>query len=522
MLPRALPLLALLACATCAAPAPPAPSPPPPAPVPVPPEPPPSPAVASTDPLPPAPAPSLAPPPPPPRPRLTSRGLVTWIYGRPKADDRYIGYIRNGSSVTLRATGLVHGEGCAGGFYLVEPRGYVCNDHTVTLAPSTRFLEMSAAAAASPGPLPFRYAFSDGAPMYNRVPTPDEQRRAEHAFGPADSATRPRHARSSYQDLTASIPIEPTEPMPPFLQNGGMAAEDRMGVVKLTLPSGSMVSFTRAFAAEGRTWLLSAEQTLVPADRVRAFRPSTFHGVHLGADVALPLAWMRATAKRQYHRLPSGEVEETGRPWPVRTFVRLAGASIEREGKRFLETRDHDADGAPLYLAESDATVAEAAKKLPTGVKPGQKWILVSITDGTLVAYEGLTPVYATLVSPGRGGVPSPGGDAVDDSTTPLGTYNITFKDRATTMSPDKLGERSHWIADVPHTQYFKPPFALHAAYWHERFGEPASAGCVNVSPLDAELLFDWSDPPVPPEWQGATGAGAPENGAMTAVVVRR
>ena len=74
----------------------------------------------------------------------------------------------------------------------------------------------------------------------------------------------------------------------------------------------------------------------------------------------------------------------------------------------------------------------------------------------------------------------------------------------------------------MPHTQYFKPPFALHAAYWHERFGEPTSAGCVNVSPLDAELLFDWSDPKVPDEWQGATGAGAPENGGMTAIVVRR
>ena len=47
-------------------------------------------------------------------------------------------------------------------------------------------------------------------------------------------------------------------------------------------------------------------------------------------------------------------------------------------------------------------------------------------------------------------------------------------------------------------------------------------AGCVNVSPADAESLFGWSDPPVPEEWQGATGAGAPENGRVTAIVVRR
>jgi lipoprotein-anchoring transpeptidase ErfK/SrfK len=126
-------------------------------------------------------------------------------------------------------------------------------------------------------------------------------------------------------------------------------------------------------------------------------------------------------------------------------------------------------------------------------------------------------------MSPGSGGVPVKGYDPVKMSTTPTGTYYMTFKDRAATMSPDKPGEeRTLWIADVPYTQYFNPPFAIHAAYWHERFGEPTSAGCVNVSPLDAEALFHWSDPKVPEGWQGATGAGAPINGPTTAVVVSR
>jgi lipoprotein-anchoring transpeptidase ErfK/SrfK len=180
-------------------------------------------------------------------------------------------------------------------------------------------------------------------------------------------------------------------------------------------------------------------------------------------------------------------------------------------------------DGAALYLAEDDAAVVSQAAKLPFGVTPDQKWIVVHLGDATLVAYEGMKPVFTTLVSPGRGGIPVAGQDPVEASTTPLGVFYVTFKDRATTMSPDKPGEpRTHWIADVPFTQYFAPPFALHAAYWHDRFGEDTSAGCINVSPVDAELLFGWSDPPVPPEWQGATGAGAPENGPTTAIVVRR
>ncbi len=464
--------------------------------------------------------------PPAPAPlRLTSQGYVTWIYARPRVDAHFIGYVRNGSSVGLRSAELVGGDGCPGGFYPVVPRGFVCNDRTVTRAPSARSVETAAAAAGSPGALPYRYAFSDGAPMYNRVPSQAEQQRTERPYGPAGEDRSPYARRSVYQDLASLVAVADLDPLPPFLADGGATAEDRFGLVKESLPAGAIVSFSRAFAAEGRTWLLSADQSLVPADRVRVFAPSTFHGVSLGGDVRLPLAWMRGVARPQYRRLPSGALEATGAAWPVRAFARLSGAAVEHDGQRYLETLEQGPGGEPLFVSEKDATVAEAASQLAAGVTPGQKWIAVSITQGTLIAYEGLTPVFATLMSPGRGGVPTPGHDDVADSTTPTGTYNITFKDRAATMSPDKPGTpRTHFIADVPHVQYFKAPFALHGAYWHERFGEPASAGCVNVSPLDAETLFAWTDPPVPDDWQGATGAGAPgnANGKTTAIVVGR
>ncbi|WP_379555963.1 hypothetical protein, partial [Pseudomonas sp. MD332_8] len=89
--------------------------------------------------------------------------------------------------------------------------------------------------------------------------------------------------------------------------------------------------FTKAFAAEGRTWLLSADQALVPADRVRAFGESTFHGVRLDGDVRLPLAWFRATARAQYRRAASGAFEKVGATWAARTFVGLTGRSLERD-----------------------------------------------------------------------------------------------------------------------------------------------------------------------------------------------
>jgi hypothetical protein len=523
---RRSPLLAVLFAAACAAPAslPPAPPPaaPPPAPIASTPEPVVS-AAPVAEPRPPPDPPAPEPPPAAAKQRLYALAYPTRIYGRPKVDERLIGLIRYGTSVTLKSTELVRGEGCKGGFYPIEPRGYVCNDRSVTLTPSPRLVEAAAALAASPGPMPYRYAFSDGAPMYNRVPTQAEQARAERGFGPTTQKRKYPKRRSSYEDLAVIDPIDPADEMPPFLAGGGRFNESRKGLVKETIPARSMLAFTRAFAAEGRTFLLSADHSVVPADRVRLFKPSTFHGTPIGSDVQLPIAWARATPKPKHRRNASGAFESTGATWPAKAFVQLTGASEQDGRTRYLETKERDDTGATLWIAEKDATVVEAAKRLGTGVKPGQKWIVVSISQGTLVAYEDMKPVYATLMSPGRGGIPIPGHDNVQDSTTPLGTYNITFKDKVSTMSPDKPGDkRTNWIADVPYTQYFDPPFALHAAFWHDRFGEPTSAGCVNVSPMDAELLFKWSDPPVPEEWQGATGAGAPENGPMTAVVIRK
>ncbi len=457
-----------------------------------------------------------------PKARITSTGYTTWIYGRPKVDTKYIGYIRVGESIALRSAERVKGQGCSGGFFAVEPHGFVCADRTVTEEPDPRFLEAIDATRASSGAFPYRYAISGGAPMYNRVPTPAEQAKAERLLGPAGKWTPLIKTLSAHEDLAEPKRIEPVDPLPPSLAGGRPILDTRLGLVREKIPHGSMLSFTRAFEAEGRTWLLSADLSIVPADRVRHFRPSAFQGTRLEGEVKLPLAWMRKTPKPKHRMTETGALEGQPSSWPARSFVGLTGASVEHKGVMYLETTDREG-GRPFFIASDDATVVSPAKKRPAGVAPGQKWIHVRITQGTLVAYEDMKPVFATLMSPGSGGVPVKGYDPVKMSTTPTGTYYVTFKDRAATMSPDKPGEeRTLWIADVPHTQYFNPPFAIHAAYWHERFGEPTSAGCVNVSPLDAEALFQWSDPKVPEGWQGATGAGAPVNGPTTAVVVSR
>jgi len=129
----------------------------------------------------------------------------------------------------------------------------------------------------------------------------------------------------------------------------------------------------------------------------------------------------------------------------------------------------------------------------------GERWIDVDSSAQTLVAYEGARPVYATLVSTGRG----PAGSA---SATPLGVHRIWVKlfasDMANVQSQDT--DPHYSLEDVPYVQFFNDAVALHGTYWHGDFGHPRSHGCVNLSPLDAHWLFDFTEPRVPAGWGAA------------------
>jgi hypothetical protein len=77
---------------------------------------------------------------------------------------------------------------------------------------------------------------------------------------------------------------------------------------------------------------------------------------------------------------------------------------------------------------------------------------------------------------------------------------------RADEKPPQRDGDKSdarYRIDDVPFVQFFHAGYALHAAYWHDGFGQPKSHGCVNLSPRDALYLFGKTSPAVPDGWHG-------------------
>ncbi len=450
--------------------------------------------------------------------RIGSLGRTTWIYAASVRKER-LGYLRPGTSARLLAAPPIDppskkgrkpptpkGDCTSGRWYAIEPEGFVCGDETTTLDLTLPLYRALAYAGPRPFAVPFGYAFSTRAPMYGKLPTPNETKRAERRLRPVSELFEVRRSTAGHEDLAGLDPPAPGSPVPDFLADGAAApvpVGQQKGLVRKQIPYGSMLSFQQVFSFGGRTFLLSPDLTAVPADRMRVFHPSTFHGTPIDAAHPLPIGWFRREPRAKYRRGEGGAMTASGALWAPRTFVGLTGSTADDGGVLYRETRDEG-----LFARDVDVSIVESPAATPPAVAPGEKWIDVALAKGTLTLFEGTTGVYSTLMSPGAGGTtPSADlstSDLVRAAFTPLGSYRIAVKHRAAQMTSEaKPDPDSFWIADVPHAQYFRAPFAIHAAYWHEDFGSPKSGGCVNLSPEDAARVFDWTEPALPPTWGG-------------------
>ena len=201
--------------------------------------------------------------------RLFSTGYLTRIRSRPDVEATFLGYIRYGAALSLASDGPVPGHGCSRGFYRVEPRGYVCSDQTVTLEPAESLVAFAADNAPMPGPYPYHYAFSLGAPMYERVPSDVEQRRNERELGPVPPSSPTRNMgatrrRSTYKNLVTYRPILPDGPIPSYLTDESPFLEEPSAVVRRTLPAASTIAFTRAFAFWGERFFFPPTKPWFP------------------------------------------------------------------------------------------------------------------------------------------------------------------------------------------------------------------------------------------------------------------
>lgn len=111
-----------------------------------------------------------------------------------------------------------------------------------------------------------------------------------------------------------------------------------------------------------------------------------------------------------------------------------------------------------------------------------EKWVSVDLYEQVLIAYEGETPVFSTLISSG-----------LSEWSTNEGLFNVYIRYQRTTMSGAFNQPDFYYLQEVPWTMFFDGDIALHGTYWHDGFGYRQSHGCVNMSITDAKWLFDWS-----------------------------
>jgi|DewCreStandDraft_4_1066084.scaffolds.fasta_scaffold00167_77 lipoprotein-anchoring transpeptidase ErfK/SrfK len=111
------------------------------------------------------------------------------------------------------------------------------------------------------------------------------------------------------------------------------------------------------------------------------------------------------------------------------------------------------------------------------------KLITVDIGKQMLYAWEGGKIIHQTKISSGLPKTP-----------TVKGSFKIRWKVPKQRMKGESAWYGKYDYKNVPHVMYFYQDYAIHGAYWHNKFGRPNSHGCVNVPLASAEWLYNWAE----------------------------
>lgn len=460
--------------------------------------------------------------------RAMAKRFAAYVRSTPHPNAPRLGYIRAGAILRTKR-GLPSGDdGCVGGWYELEHGGFVCNGFDVVLFEGRRLPFGRGRQPHLNDPLPYEYgSVRREAPMYRRLPTDEEAVQYEgyvipgteppEGAAPAEGAPAPAPTEAATNDSPAPAPAEapapapsesptpaptaaaetpPAAEAPPEEEVGPPTLSDLQGergsVVMRTLMPGFILTLDRTLRINERRYWRTGSSGFVPAARVGRRQSSTdFAGVALdGTEWQLPVAFQVERGAQYYEKDPRGRMRNARGRMAYHAFVRVLGRETVGDTEYLAVTGER-------YLRVRDVVLAEATPR-PANVQPSDFWIDVDLSKQLLVAYEGDRPVYTTLVSSGRPG------DGEENFRTPPGNYRIVSKHITTTMDGDSASDGPYSIDDVPYVMFFFRSYALHGAFWHDRFGHVKSHGCVNLAPLDARWLFRWAPPVLDEGWHGA------------------
>ena len=436
-------------------------------------------------------------------PHLFAKALRAWVFATPSASAVKLGYLRAGASSATTAKAASF-DGCPGGWFHVEPEGFVCAGPTATVDASDPVVVATLGTQPDVSRrLPYIYGtVRKPGPVYGRVPSAQELSQAEpdltermSAWLAANGEVGARYAPQVWLaggaaslDAAQAWAAHTSDALPKFLELAARSSSGSAVTERMKPKVG--YSLLETFLSSGRRYGVTSDLTLVPIDRLRPIQGSSFHGVEIGKDVNLPFAFVRSPDAKYWEYDKRARQYREAEAAEYRAAVHLTGKQQFFHGHLHFEV-----DGGK-WLSDRDASRIDPAKRMPAWGKNGEKWLDINVTKQTLVAYEGTRPVYATLVSSGEAGLDDP----EHSTATKRGIFRIHTKHLSTTMASDEVGEEFE-LRDVPYVQYFEDGYALHGAYWHDRFGVPKSHGCINLAPEDARRLFFFTEPEVPPGW---------------------
>lgn len=457
-------------------------------------------------------------------PKLVILRDRTPVMDGPSFGARILGELRLGASVVRSANALSH-AGCVGGWYAVRPRGFVCAGALATL-------DVGAATWMPKGPdltrpLPYRYGRTrvDNVPLYDRVPSAEEQAAAEpdltrylsrldpekEVYGPSandvpldargvptgppllsptsdgvDAATTRRSGASFF-----SFPAEQIAPVFPAFARA-VTGPQTDGASRLRKSSGVAITTTGSVETGGRArrFGLTPDGMILPVDRLKPALGSTWHGLDLQKS-GLPVAFVHKNGVHTW-TLKKGDADKTDDELERRAPVPLTGKFRTIDGIRFEETEE----GA--WVRAQDVTVVVRRSKFPDFAKGSQKWLDVSLANQTITAYEGKKPLYATLISSGRDVL----GDPTQAAATPRGTFRVVSKHVSLSIDPREVNQAFD-VAEAPWALSLEGGFALTGTYWSE-VGEAQGFHNIALSPIDARRIWTWADPELPEGWHGA------------------
>ncbi len=456
-------------------------------------------------------------------PRIAALKVETPVLSQPDTSSARLGQLRAGAIVEMDPRPVV-GKGCQAGFRAIKPLGFVCLG-TTTLDLTHPIVRASTRRPDHTQKLPYLYGLAvRGGPAYASLPSSETLRSLEPNLAShlkrwsSDPVSGASYGNELWGKWKAEPPVPAlvalkerrTDAVLPWYLREGTRTPNLSGSIVDGPKAGAFshhngVSFVDSVLWEGRRYNVAVDLRLMPADRFRPIRGSELHGFRVPEEAKPPCAIV--TSKKAKQIRESGGRLVPGEPIEWRSVVSITGRQRIQKGRHYLEV------DAGTWVTEDEVARIDLLKRPPGWANDGEKWIDINVTRQTLVAYEGTKPVYITLVSTGEAGLDDP----ATTKATKRGIFRIHTKYLTATMDSRVVGEEFE-LRDVPYVQYFTEGYALHAAYWHDVFGQPKSHGCINLAPEDARRLFFWTGPHVPAGWHGAATGHTGKGGTVVFV----